>query len=272
MVKSSGLELVGYGPQFTNVVVLADRARIPYMAVQSPLLEPIEVKISDLCDYLQRRKGLAVVYVDNPNNPTGDVINGESLKALVMLTQKRGDLLIVDEAFGDSILDGMSAFGLMENANNMIVTRSLSKVIGLASPRLGYMAMSRPLAEVYKNIELVFSVDTFTGLVGEVALEPVMLAEFLPDVRKKTELIKRQMVRVLQEVGIDVFESHPMVSILLARGEGNFYKTLLDLGIGTEDGATFKPTHENMDSSLVRMRIPGSLGRVAEIRKRLEKI
>ncbi|MBU1256678.1 aminotransferase class I/II-fold pyridoxal phosphate-dependent enzyme, partial [Patescibacteria group bacterium] len=132
MVKSSGLELVGYGPQFTNVVVLADRARIPYMAVQSPLLEPIEVKISDLCDYLQRRKGLAVVYVDNPNNPTGDVINGESLKALVMLTQKRGDLLIVDEAFGDSILDGMSAFGLMENANNMIVTRSLSKVIGLA--------------------------------------------------------------------------------------------------------------------------------------------
>jgi histidinol-phosphate aminotransferase len=263
-----GLTIVGFGPQFTNINMLANRAGIPYRPVEPELGETQSSKLQHLIESRRSAKKPAIVYIDNPNNPTGNANTIAEIRQLVAETSGR-DVLIVDEAYGDLLPDSESAIPLTEEFNNLIVIRSLSKGIGLASPRLGYSVMSPNIAEAYKKIELVFGIDTFTRLLGMIALNPDTLSTFLLEVQNKTATIKTELISGLETMGIQVFPTVPTVSIFLAKGNDHFHQKLLDKGINTEDGATFKPTHSKMDGSMVRMRIPNSSDQVGQIHQRI---
>ncbi len=271
--KLDGLEVVGYGPQFTNIEPLIQRAGLKYRPIQEPLATTVDHKVNTLiADRLGAKNKPAIVYVDNPNNPTGQSVNPGTLRKLIDVCQKNGDVLIIDEAYGDLVDDSLSAIPFVEKGNNLIVVRSISKGIGLASPRLGYTLMSRNLEPTYGSINLVYSVDTLTRKVGEVALQPELLRKYLPDVRSKTGEIKVRLENGLARLGFDVHPSDPTVSIMMVRGRDNFYGDLLKIGILTEDGATFKPTHSDMNESIVRMRIPGNQALVDQVIGRMKKI
>ena len=75
-----------------------------------------------------------VVYLCNPNNPTGFTWSKASLTCLV--TTFRDVLWVIDEAYIE--FDGESIASLCESVDNLIVTRTLSKAFGLASLRFGY--------------------------------------------------------------------------------------------------------------------------------------
>lgn len=263
-----GLTIVGFGPQFTNMNMLANRAGIPYKPVEPELGDTQANKLQMLLESRRSTKKPAIVYIDNPNNPTGNANTIGEIRLLAKEASGR-DLLIVDEAYGDLLPDSESAIPLTEEFNNLIVIRSLSKGIGLASPRLGYSVMSPNIAEAYKKIELVFGVDTFTRLLGMIALNPSTLSAFLLEVQNKTAGIKTELITGLESLGVEVFPTVPTVSILLAKGNDHFHQKLLDKGINTEDGATFKPTHSKMDGSMVRMRIPNSSDQVGQIHQRI---
>jgi histidinol-phosphate aminotransferase len=172
-----GLKIIGFGPQFTNIDMLANRAGVPYQSIQPNLYDSHTSKIDALIEARRKSRKAAIVYIDNPNNPTGNANSIEEIESLAKATAKH-DLLIVDEAYGDLIPDDQSAIPLAEKYDNLIVIRSLSKGIGLASPRLGYAVMSEGIAKEYKKIELVFNVDTFTAMLGRIALNPSILSEF----------------------------------------------------------------------------------------------
>ena len=266
-------KVIGYGPQFTNIAYLADRAGLEYFAVQPPIKTSVDSKVVDLTKYLKKLGGRPqVVYVDTPNNPTGEIPSQETISELMDVTAKRGDLLIIDEAFGDAIPDQLSSVLEVAKRDNLIVIRSLAKVIGLASPRLGWAAMSENVGTVYDSVNLVFSIDTLTSRISRVAMNPEMLLTYLPEVRKKTTDIKTVLVNGLRETGIDVHSTENAVNILLTRGKNEFFKSLLEKGIVTEDGASFIPTHKGMDGSYVRFRIPGSFDQVEEILQRVREI
>ena len=232
---------------------------------------PYEEKIEQLIKERKAARSAAFVYVDNPNNPTGAAVGLPTLDRLAKATAN-GDILIVDEAYGDSIGDFNSAFKLVEDYKHVAVIRSISKTVGLASPRLGYMAMSKPLEKVYEEMRLVFVVDRLTQVIAEKVLDPSLLAEFLPKVRILTVEAKMQFINMLTENNIKIFETEPEVSILLAQGGKDFYKKLFSLGISTEDGATFIPTHPDINNSYVRFRVPASEKDISEVGRRIATI
>lgn len=268
---AKGVEVVGVGPQFTNISMLSRRAQIPYHHIAPKIDLPYEEKIDLLIRRRAKATSPAIVYVDNPNNPTGDAVNMDTLYKLTEATAGR-DLLIIDEAYGDALPDVSSAFRLADQFEHVVALRSLSKTVGLASPRLGYMAMSGLTAEAYKNLELIFSLDTVTNMIGRAALEPAVLARFLPQVRQMTASAKLNFVRVLNDHGVKTFGSHPSVSILLARAGQDFFNNLLQVGIQTENGQTFKPTHPDMTNRYVRFRIPACEQEAEEIGRRIDDI
>ncbi len=266
-----GSRVIGVGPQFTNIAMLAHRAEVPYQPLTPDLNLPYEEKLDLLVANREKDRQAAIVYVDNPNNPTGAAVGIDKIVDLAEATAN-GDLLIVDEAYGDAVPDSWSAFNILESYPHIIVVRSLSKTIGLASPRLGYVGMSEPVADVYREMRLVFTVDALTYLIAHKVMEPEVLAEFLPRVRQMTMEKKLEFLDILAKNGVNVFESMDTVSILLAEGGDNFYEKLFALGINTEDGATFEPTHPEMNNSMVRFRIPADSRKIQEVGKRLKNI
>ena len=78
-----------------------------------------------------------LVCIANPNSPTGTVFPIRDLEKIIKAASKNGALVLIDEA--DYQFWGYSAIDLVLAYDNLIVIRTFSKALGLASGRLGYV-------------------------------------------------------------------------------------------------------------------------------------
>jgi len=81
----------------------------------------------------------ALVYICNPNNPTGTIVSRDEMAAFIAAAPKSA-VLLIDEAYHHFVEDPTyaSAFDWMGRAPNVVVVRTFSKIYGMAGMRLGY--------------------------------------------------------------------------------------------------------------------------------------
>ena len=92
-----------------------------------------------------------VLEVCNPNNPTGEIIQPETLLAWHAELSQKGGWLVVDEAFMDSTPE--LSLGQYTHLPNLIVLRSLGKFFGLAGARVGFvLAVQNLLAQLQDSL------------------------------------------------------------------------------------------------------------------------
>ncbi len=86
----------------------------------------------------------SLVFVCNPNNPTGTVVDPKALDRFCEEVSRRA-VVFVDEAYIDFVdeAERPSAMGLVRNGENVIVSRTFSKLFGMAGLRIGY-GIARP--------------------------------------------------------------------------------------------------------------------------------
>jgi histidinol-phosphate aminotransferase len=102
-----------------------------------------------------------LVFVANPNNPTGTVHGADAIEAFLDRIPPRV-LVVLDEAYceylqGDEYPDGLS---LLKRFPNLIITRTFSKAWGLAALRVGYSVSSPDIANVLNRVRQPFNVDS----------------------------------------------------------------------------------------------------------------
>jgi len=110
-----------------------------------------------------------MVYVANPNNPTGTYTSKAEI-ARLHAGLRPDILLVLDHAYAEYI-DGDAEDGgmaLAETAANVLVTRTFSKMYGLAAERIGWGYASREIIEAMHRIRLPFSI-TIAGTAAAVA-------------------------------------------------------------------------------------------------------
>ncbi len=78
-----------------------------------------------------------LICIANPNSPTGTIISIEDLENIIAVASKNGSLVLIDEAYYQ--FWGHSMVGRTAAYDNLIVTQTFSKALGLASVRLGYI-------------------------------------------------------------------------------------------------------------------------------------
>lgn len=113
----------------------------------------------------------ALVYLANPNNPTGTWFSTEALRGFLIGIP--GDVLVVvDEAYFEFVTDPVltSAIGLLAEFPNLVVTRTFSKAYGLAGLRVGYLLAHPELAAVLERVRESFNVNAPGLAAAEAAL------------------------------------------------------------------------------------------------------
>ena len=117
------------------------------------------------------RADTKLVYLANPNNPTGTWFADEALERL--LARMRDDVLVVvDEAYHEYVdRDGPgSALRLSQRHPNLVVTRTFSKAHALAGLRVGYLVAHASVAAVLERLRESFNVNAVALAAAEAAL------------------------------------------------------------------------------------------------------
>jgi histidinol-phosphate aminotransferase len=171
-------------------------------AVTVPLREQVH-DLAAMADQITERTRL--IFVCNPNNPTGTVVRRADL--LAFLARVPGDVAVaLDEAYFEFIRDPETADGmaLLTDFPNLVVLRTFSKAYGLAGLRIGYaVAADAEVARALRSTQIPFAITQ----VGQDAALASLEAAAQPQLTQRVaELVdERYRVRTeLREMGYDV--------------------------------------------------------------------
>lgn len=118
-----------------------------------------------------------IVFLANPNNPTGTLISEEEVRRLHASLPSHV-ILVLDWAYAEYVRDGMS-YGarMVEEFENVVMFRTFSKMHGLAAQRLGWGYFPDPIRDVLASIRPPFSINSIASALGIAALEDVAFQE-----------------------------------------------------------------------------------------------
>ncbi|MEO8305109.1 MAG: histidinol-phosphate transaminase, partial [Betaproteobacteria bacterium] len=154
-----------------------------------------------------------IVFVANPNNPTGTWIAPDALRAFVAAVPD--DVLVVlDEAYNEYLEpQQLSASASWVAAHpNLVVSRTFSKAYGLAALRVGYGIMDERVADMLNRVRQPFNVNALAQAAALAALADTMYVE---ESRALNRAGVRQLEAGVRALGLEFVPSH--ANFLLVR-------------------------------------------------------
>jgi len=204
-----------------------------------PIFVPMGKDLRINFEVLKRKaqKGAKLIFIANPNNPTGLV---EDKIKIIELTKKTKAIPVCDEAGIDFVGEEKSLIRETSRIKNLIVLRGFSKGWGLAGLRIGFCVAQPEIIKKIRPIQLTFSVSS-------VAIETAILAledkTHLRKTRKFFKKEKRFLSENLKKLGFEVIPSETnyilaKVNPIFSSAE-DFIKAIAKKGANCVDGKNF---------------------------------
>jgi len=172
-----------------------------------------------------------LMYICNPNNPTGTTVDSAKLKGFCERVSKRVPVF-VDEAYIDYMDNpkDASVMELVAKGHNVMVARTFSKLYGFAGLRVGYMVAQTPMLEAFKPYSK--GGRSISATSGSAALACYNDTEFLQDALKKTTESKEFLYKVLKKQGYDYIPSSTNFVLFPIKMDGKkFTEEMMNRGV-----------------------------------------
>lgn len=168
---------------------------------------PVDDNMMHDLDAMERRvtNNTKLIFLCNPNNPTSTLLPADKVKDFCESVSKRA-VVFSDEAYYDFIEtpDYPSMVELVKKDMNVIVSRTFSKVYGLAGIRVGYLIARPDIAQRLRS-----KVVTYTNILAvEAAKTALGDQEFYNHSTKMNKEAKQYIYSVLDELNLKYVESH----------------------------------------------------------------
>lgn len=137
-----------------------------------------------------------VIYICNPNNPTGSITARADLE-YALAHKPKGSVLVVDEAYIHFSDSAVSAVDMVAAGEDVVVLRTFSKLYGMAGIRLGYAVARLDLLEKLK----FYSVNSLPVTAVAAGLASLRDPQLVPQRRASTAAIRADVVAFLEGKG-----------------------------------------------------------------------
>lgn len=257
-------KILGYCPQFTEYVSEVISMGGEYDCIPLKVNDNLRFNTAEIIERMNSSHSL--VYIDNPNNPTGQVIPIDEIRKIARKAEKLNICLLVDEAYGDFMDKKNSAIGIVNEYSNVFVSRTFSKGIGLAGLRIGYMVCSDFILDYYRKVDKPFGLNEIGHVLARIALTD---KEFLSYSISEIGKSKRKFIQTTSKLRI--FETHdniPIMVLMHPDENQDLQEIFYENGVLTESGEDFMGLGKNF----VRLRIPKDIDGLIDVVERIESI
>lgn len=172
--------------------------------------------------------GAKIIFLCRPNNPTGAVFAEEALRAF-MLQVSPDTIVVVDEAYREFDQTRFDSRQLVLEYPNVVVTRTFSKIYGMAGFRLGYGVARPELLALFYTVRDPFSVNNLAVAAGLAALDDI---EHLERTQALTQEGKASLYALFDRLRVSYVPSEAnFVLFDVGRPAAEVYDGLLRRGI-----------------------------------------
>jgi len=226
---SNGGNVVSADPTYDDLPTRCEKIKATWIKV------PLKADYTHDLDAMEKaiNKDTKLVYICNPNNPTGTIVDVAKLKDFCERVSKKVPVF-VDEAYIDYLPDP-AATTLIESVKkgqNLIIARTFSKVYGLAGLRIGYVIAQPAMIDLLGHYSAAggyaLSLPAITAALASYNDKP-----YIDDVKKKMEASKSFLYETLKKEGYTYIPSHTNFVMFPLKMEGQrFVEEMGKRGVG----------------------------------------
>jgi histidinol-phosphate aminotransferase len=184
-----------------------------------------------------------VVFIANPNNPTGTWLRADALEAFVDSLPEHV-ICLVDEAYSEyvEVPDYPDATQWVSKYDRLLVTRTFSKIFGLAGLRAGYGISSPGLADLLNRVRQPFNMNSLALAAAEAALDDSKHLRYSVETNRAG---MAQLIAAFDELDLEYIPSvGNFISVDVGRPGGEMYEALLRRGVIVRPVASYgMPNH-----------------------------
>lgn len=191
--------------------------------IKVPLDEEFQIPRDRVLKTIKKEKP-SIIFIANPNAPTGTLLDYETLKAVIEIASC---LVVIDEAYFP--YSQTTFIDLVAHYENLVILRTFSKAFSLAGMRLGWLVAD---AEVTREVEkclLPFCINRFSYVVANCVLDQPQYLEV------QVQTIRKERDRVFKELdALSIVQAFPSkANFILFRVERaqSVFKKLLQEGV-----------------------------------------
>ena len=145
-----------------------------------------------------------IVFLCNPNNPTGNYLTWTEIEIIIKQAKKMGSFVFLDEAYIEYLGFENSHINKVHKYDNLIIGRTFSKIYGLAALRIGWGVLPTNLINEYRKVQTPFS----TNLLGLLAAEKALSDnEFIAKSLDNNKIGLTYLSNNLENLDFKVFDS-----------------------------------------------------------------
>lgn len=192
----------------------------------------------DLATMAEKAAGAKLVFVCDPNNPTGDALSQTEWDRFLAAVPE-SCLVVVDEAYADYVDPAVRTrrSEAVAAGRPVVVLRTFSKLFGIAGLRLGYALVPPDLVDCYHAAQEPFNVNRLALAAGQACLADAVAVE---ERRREVVAAREGFAAALKGLGIESWPSQ--ANFLLASPGGNenkWYEGLVRRGFLVRPGSDF---------------------------------
>lgn len=260
IVVQEGSVVLGIAPQFPRFVSEVELKKGIYEYYTLSESNNFKFETEDFIKKIN--KNISLISLENPNNPTGQIISISDIEKIVKKAKECEVLVLIDEAYGDYMLQENSAINLITKYNNLIVIRSASKFYGLPNHRIGYLFADKEFIKIYSTISLPFP---FSDLSSSIFLNIIKDREKIDFAREKTKHVKKNILDSLKSNNYLYTDLESPIFTIKTDKYENLKNELMKKGVNVEDCSTYI----GLDSKYSRIRITNNYHKLIKVLKEI---
>lgn len=175
------------------------------------------------------RPDTRLMFIANPNNPTGTFIDGATLETFIAQLPPQV-LVVLDEAYNEYLepQHRYDSIGWLKKYPNLMITRTFSKVYGLAGLRVGYALAAPGVADLMNRVRQPFNVNSLSLAAAAAGLDDEV---FVRDSYELNRRGMRQIVAGLQQLSLNYIPSYGNFITFKVPGAAAVFQKLLKAGV-----------------------------------------
>lgn len=177
-----------------------------------------------------------LLFLANPNNPIGNLLDKEMMKKLLLHCRDRGIYVVVDECFVEFCGKEFSLLSEIQKYEHLILVRAFTKIFSIPGVRLGYLVCTSKA--VHSKIAAQLPEWNLSCFAQEAGCICARQAEFIERTKNYIEKERQFMAKGLMQIGLRAFPS--VVNFVTIYSEKPLYEELLKRGILIRDCSNFR--------------------------------
>lgn len=199
-------------------------------------------------DDIYRLEDVGLLYICNPNNPTGSLIGKDTIRNIAEYCRERKIKIVLDEAYSFFLADECQTRQLLKEFDNIYIMKSLTKIFNLSGIRIGYVLTDKKNVSEIEEIQPTWSVN---AIAQKLALQYLNCEKYINDTRKYYKNERIRFIGKIRELGFEVIDTQVNFFLMKVDNDDEIIEEFMKNGIVTRHTNNFK----TLDGKYIRVAV-----------------